>query len=53
MFGDAALNPGAAWVGACHARNLRIAANLLRVAGAPCDRTVAIFGAGHAGLLRQ
>lgn len=52
-FGDAEVNPGAAWVGAWHARNLRIAANLRRVAGAPGDRTVAIFGAGHAGLLRN
>ena len=52
-FGDATTNPGAAWVGAWHARNLRIAANLLRVAGAPGDRTVAIFGAGHAELLRR
>lgn len=52
-FGDAASNPGAAWVGAWHARNLRIAANLLRVAGKPGDRTVAVFGAGHAELLRQ
>lgn len=51
-FGDAALNPGAAWVGAWHARNLRIAANLKRVAGTPGDRTVAVFGAGHADLLR-
>lgn len=32
-FGDAATNPGAAWVGAWHARNLRIAANLHRVGG--------------------
>ena len=52
-FGDAAANPGAAWVGAWHARNLRIAANLQRVAGAPGNRTVAIFGAGHADLLRR
>lgn len=52
-FGDADTNPGAAWVGAWHARNLRIAANLKRVAGAPGDRTVAVFGAGHAELLRR
>lgn len=53
QFGDAVSNPGAAWVGAWHARNLRIAANLLRVAGRPGDRTVAVFGAGHAELLRR
>lgn len=52
-FGDAVSNPGAAWVGVWHARNLRIAANLLRVAGRRGDRTVAVFGAGHAGLLRR
>ncbi|MBB5713209.1 DUF5694 domain-containing protein [Sphingomonas aerophila] len=52
-FGDAKMNPGAAWVGAWHARNLRIAANLKRVAGAAGDRTVAVSGAGHANLLRR
>jgi hypothetical protein len=52
-FGDARANPGAAWVGAWHARNLRIAAMLREVAGRPGERTVAIFGAGHAGLLRD
>ncbi len=51
-FGDARENPGAAWVGQWHARNLRIYANLARVAGRPGDRTVAVFGAGHAPLLR-
>lgn len=53
IFGDAETNPGAAWVGAWHARNLRIVANLKRVAGAAGDRTVAVFGAGHADLLRR
>ena len=52
-MGDAAANPGAAWVGAWYARNLRIAAALRTVAGRPGDRTVAVFGAGHAGLLRR
>lgn len=52
-FGDAEKNPGAAWVGAWHARNLRIAANLKRIGGALGDRTVAVFGAGHAELLRR
>lgn len=51
-FGDARDNPGANWVGNWHARNLRIYANLARVAGRPGDRTVVIFGAGHAPLLR-
>jgi hypothetical protein len=50
-FGDAKSNPGAAWVGAWYARNLRIVANIQRVAGKPGDRTIAVFGAGHAPLL--
>ncbi|GGE93754.1 DUF5694 domain-containing protein [Sphingomonas prati] len=52
-FGDTARNPGAAWVGAWYARNLRIYANLLHVGGAPGDRTVAVFGAGHGPMLRS
>lgn len=52
-FGDNANNPGAAWVGAWYARNLRIYTNLLHVGGAPGDRTIAIFGAGHGPLLRS
>ncbi|SEK98782.1 hypothetical protein SAMN05216382_1249 [Sphingomonas palmae] len=51
-FGDARENPGANWVGQWHARNLKIYANLARVAGRPGDRTVVIFGGGHAPLLR-
>ena len=52
-FGDVRENPGANWVGQWHARNLRIYANLTRVAGRPGDRTAVIFGAGHAPLLRM
>jgi len=51
-MGDARENPGANWVGQWHARNLKIYANLARVAGRPGDRTVVIFGGGHAPLLR-
>lgn len=51
-FGDGADNPGAAWEGTWYARNLRIYANLLRIGGAPGERTIAIFGAGHGPLLR-
>jgi hypothetical protein len=51
-FGDETQNPGAAWVGAWYARNLRIYHNLLRVGGTPGSRTVAIFGAGHGPWLR-
>lgn len=52
-FGDDERNPGAAWVGAWYARNLRIYTNLLRIGGDPGARTVAIFGAGHGPLLRS
>lgn len=52
-FGDANANPGAAWVGAWYARNLRIVANIQRVAGKPGDRVIAVFGAGHAPLLAR
>ncbi|PXA83828.1 hypothetical protein DMC47_42245 [Nostoc sp. 3335mG] len=52
-FGDTAQNPGAAWDGTWYARNLRIYYNLLRAGGAPGDRTIAIFGAGHGPLLRS
>ena len=52
-FGDNHRSPGAAWVGAWYARNLRIYANLLRIGGTPGDRTIAIFGAGHGPHLRS
>ena len=52
-FGDVHENPGAAWVGTWYARNLRIFANLLTVAGAANDRTIVIFGAGHSPLLQE
>lgn len=52
-FGDAAANPGAAWVGTWYARNLRILNNLVAIAPRPQDRVVAIYGAGHGFLLDQ
>lgn len=52
-FGDQAANPGAAWVGAWYARNLRILNNLRAIAPAPGDRVIAIYGAGHGFLLDQ
>ena len=53
QIGDRATNPGAAWVGAWYARNLRILTNLMAVAGRPEERVVAIYGAGHGFLLDQ
>lgn len=53
QLGDAASNPGAAWVGSWYARNLRILNNLVALAPRPTDRVVAIYGAGHGFLLDQ
>jgi hypothetical protein len=52
-LGDSESQPGAAWVGTWYARNLRIFTNLTRLTASPQDRIVAIYGAGHAHLLRQ
>ena len=51
LFGDAKVNPGAVYTGNWYARNLRIFANLVRIAPKPEDRIVAIYGAGHKPLL--
>jgi Family of unknown function (DUF5694) len=51
MLGDAGDSPGANWVASWWGRNLKIFANLVRVADKPDDRVIAIFGAGHAGPL--
>lgn len=51
-FGDQTANPGAAWVGAWYARNLRILDNIRRVAR-PSDRILIVYGAGHGFLLDQ
>ena len=53
LIGDAQRNPGATWVGNWHARNLKIFANLVRLAEKPEDRIVVIYGAGHAPLLSR
>ena len=52
-FGTHEDNPGAAWVSSWYLRNLRIFNYLRDIGGAPGRRTVAIFGAGHAPLLRD
>lgn len=44
---------GANWVGAWHGRNLKIFANLVRVADAPGERVLVIYGVGHAPLLNR
>jgi hypothetical protein len=48
LLGDANRNPGANWVGAWYARNLRIFANIVRLASSPSDRVLVIYGVGHA-----
>lgn len=44
---------GANWVGAWHGRNLKIFANLVRLAETPGERVLVIYGAGHAFLLNR
>ncbi len=51
-IGDGRESPGAAWVGAWYARNLRIFNGLERVAK-PQDRILVLYGSGHAYLLDQ
>ncbi len=51
-FGSNADNPGAAWVGAWYARNLRIFNNIREIL-APKERVLVLYGAGHIHLLDQ
>lgn len=51
-IGDGRESPGAAWVGAWYARNLRIFNRLVSIAQ-PGDRIFVLYGAGHAYLLNQ
>ncbi|KHL24282.1 hypothetical protein PK98_15070 [Croceibacterium mercuriale] len=51
-FGSDGANPGAAWVGAWYARNLRIFNNLREVLG-PGERVLVLYGSGHAYLLER
>jgi hypothetical protein len=51
-IGEGRESPGAAWVGAWYARNLRIFNSLERVAG-PQDRVLVLYGSGHTYLLDQ
>lgn len=51
-FGSNEDNPGAAWVGAWYARNLRIFNNVSEIL-APQERVLVIYGVGHVHLLDQ
>ncbi|GLS01053.1 hypothetical protein GCM10007859_10630 [Brevundimonas denitrificans] len=53
LLGGSATNQGANWVGAWHGRNLKIFANLVRLADDPGERVLVIYGAGHAFLLNR
>ena len=53
LAGDATDPVGVAWLAEWYRRNLTIFANLVRLAGSPGDRVLAIYGAGHVPLLRQ
>lgn len=44
---------GANWVGAWHGRNLKIFANITRLAASPDERVLVIYGSGHAFLLNR
>jgi precorrin-6x reductase len=45
--------PGANWVGNWYARNLKIFANLVRLADNPGDRVLVVYGQSHVFPLRQ
>jgi Family of unknown function (DUF5694) len=53
LLGGPEVNPGANWVGAWHARNLKILDNLIRLDAAPSERILLVIGAGHAHLLNE
>lgn len=53
LLGSPEVGQGANWVGAWHGRNLKIFANLVRLADRPGDRVLVIYGAGHAFLLNR
>jgi len=53
LLGGPEVNQGANWVGAWHGRNLKIFANLVRLADDPGERVLVIYGAGHAFLLNR
>src|SRR5437588_7570310 len=52
-IGDAQQQPRANWVGYWYGRNLRIFTNIVRLNARAQDRVLAIYGQGHAYLLRQ
>jgi hypothetical protein len=45
--------PGANWLGNWYSRNLKIFANLVRLAEQPADKVLVVYGSGHVFLLRQ
>lgn len=53
LLGGSEINPGANWVGAWHARNLKILDNLIRLDALPSERILLLIGAGHAYLLNE
>jgi hypothetical protein len=53
LLGDSTQYPGANWVANWYGRNLKIFANLVRLAAEPGDRVLVIYGKGHLSLLGQ
>lgn len=53
MLSDTMNYPGPNWIANWYGRNLKIFANLVRLADNPGDRVLVIYGAGHIFPLRQ
>lgn len=53
LLGDSSDSPGANWMANWYGRNLKIFANLVRLADRPGDRVLVIYGQGHIFLLRE
>jgi hypothetical protein len=53
LLGDNVNYPGANWIANWYGRNLKIFANLVRLADQPGDRVLVIYGKGHIFSLRQ
>lgn len=53
LLGDTVQYPGANWVANWYGRNLKIFANLVRLASDPGDRVLVIYGKGHVFLLSE
>jgi hypothetical protein len=53
LLGGVEHNPGANWLGSWYGRNMKIFANLVRIAPKPTDRVLVLYGFGHSFLLDE